>query len=72
LGVWGKGLGFQGLGCRVQGLGLMVAGFRVWDLPGTDQAIAVARRVLHLFFFFFFTLVAGPRRSLGLKLSDTN
>jgi len=23
------------------------------------------------FFFFFFTLVTGPRRSLGLKLSDT-
>ena len=24
-----------------------------------------------LFFFFFFTLVTGPRRSLSLKLSDT-
>jgi len=23
------------------------------------------------FFFFFFTLVTGPRRSLSLKLSDT-
>jgi len=30
-------------------------------------------RVLGLlaFFFFFFTLVTGPRRSLSLKLSDT-
>jgi len=24
-----------------------------------------------LFFFFFFTLVTGPRRSLSLRLSDT-
>ena len=24
------------------------------------------------FFFFFFTLVTGPRRSLSLKLSDTS
>jgi len=28
-------------------------------------------RVGRLFFFFFFTLVTGPRRSLSLKLSDT-
>ena len=26
---------------------------------------------LRLILFFFFTLVAGPRRSLSLKLSDT-
>jgi len=29
------------------------------------------RRAQDHFFFFFFTLVAGPRRSLSLKLSDT-
>jgi len=28
-------------------------------------------RGARVFFFFFFTLVTGPRRSLGLKLSDT-
>jgi len=37
--------------------------------------VTCARRALspsHNFFFFFFTLVTGPRRSLGLKLSDTS
>ena len=33
---------------------------------------AVMHSLLHMFlFFFFFTLVTGPRRSLSLKLSDT-
>ena len=27
--------------------------------------------MVHTFFFFFFTLVTGPRRSLSLQLSDT-
>ena len=30
-----------------------------------------AFRVVQVPFFFFFTLVTGPRRSLSLKLSDT-
>jgi len=32
---------------------------------------SVARMFTCAFFFFFFTLVTGPRRSLSLKLGDT-
>jgi len=35
----------------------------------TDEGVGVCP--LSEFFFFFFTLVTGPSRSLGLKLSDT-
>jgi len=34
--------------------------------------LEMARMLLEkVIFFFFFTLVTGPRRPLGLKLSDT-
>ena len=43
---------------------------------GADLLAVVDRQALRVFllvlsFFFFFTLVTGPRRSLSLKLSDT-
>jgi len=34
-------------------------------------ALQPSQQVTPSFFFFFFTLVTGPRRSLRLKLSDT-
>ena len=36
-----------------------------WSVPCALEFYHVS------FFFFFFTLVTGPRRSLSLKLSDT-
>ena len=39
---------------------------RVADTPPDMESL-----LPHIFFFFFFTLVTGPRRSLNLKLSDT-
>ena len=39
--------------------------------PPCLAPFAVAARVHLVTFFFCFTLVTGPRRSLGLKLSDT-
>jgi len=46
------------------------AGARAQLLVGVRED-APARRAVSLLFFFFFTLVTGPRRSLCLKLSDT-
>ena len=54
-------------------------GFRVSELGSTagvpqrqeEDGICLWSRVSG-FFFFFFTLVTGPRRSLSLKLSDAN
>ena len=37
----------------------------------TNSGKRLGRFAEYLIFFFFFTLVTGPRRSLSLKLSDT-
>ena len=79
--VQGSGVRGQGSGVRIQGSGLRVegsgargqsSGVRVMALLAGARAQGRHQSYdLWVFFFFFFTLVTGPRRSLRLKLSDT-
>ena len=73
-GVWGLGFGVRDLGrWLVLGVGgdprgrrLLLGARHVFDHPCQGNSPTV-----RTFFFFFFTLVTGPRRSLSLKLRGT-
>jgi len=58
--VWGAGLEFWGAGFHLKA-NRFVSMFVLRSHPGFSGGV----------FFFFLTLVTGPRRSLSLKLSDT-